>query len=175
MVPPCLLTISELIHSPRPVPVSPFVLTNGSKSVFLISGSIPDPVSAMVKRMPGREPFLCSRVLVTRIFSLPPCPHCVQSISDQVQDQLAEFSSPGDKGRAFAEISLNHDFSRVQSRLIEHQSGVHDLGDLHDDRTDRFPVKPESLGDDFRYSRQLSSAISPYLFDSSSEDELPMR
>jgi len=38
MVPPCFLTISELTHNPRPVPVSLLVLTNGSNSVFLISG-----------------------------------------------------------------------------------------------------------------------------------------
>ena len=45
------LDISELTRGPRPVPVSPFVLTNGSKSVLLISGLIPDPVSAIVKRI----------------------------------------------------------------------------------------------------------------------------
>src|SRR5205807_385184 len=35
------------IHNPNPVPFSPFVVTKGSKIVRIISGGIPDPLSAM--------------------------------------------------------------------------------------------------------------------------------
>src|SRR5439155_22092729 len=42
--PPCFCTIRAAIDNPRPVPFS-FVVKNGSKSLFSISGGMPFPVS----------------------------------------------------------------------------------------------------------------------------------
>jgi len=50
MLQPFFLMIYDVTHSPRPVPVSPLVVTNGSNSVDRTSGAIPDPVSAIVSR-----------------------------------------------------------------------------------------------------------------------------
>ena len=50
--PRCRSMISLLIHSPRPVPCSPFVEKNGSKILDKLYREIPAPVSATVIRTP---------------------------------------------------------------------------------------------------------------------------
>src|SRR5689334_9535714 len=50
MRPPWFSTMPRTIHKPSPVPFSPFVLTNGSKTVGSTDGGIPVPVSATMMR-----------------------------------------------------------------------------------------------------------------------------
>ena len=45
---PFFLTISDVTQRPKPVPVSPLVVTKGSNIVGRTSGGIPVPLSAMV-------------------------------------------------------------------------------------------------------------------------------
>src|SRR5438270_4570491 len=61
------------IHSPSPVPFSPFVLTHGSKMLCRISGGMPEPVSATRIWIQGCE---SSLAFTTRVLnrSTPPCP-----------------------------------------------------------------------------------------------------
>ena len=49
--------IPRLIHSPKPVPLSPLVVKKGSKMCEIVSVDIPAPVSAMVRVTPGRPVF----------------------------------------------------------------------------------------------------------------------
>ena len=56
---PLRLMISEVTQRPRPVPVSPLVVTKGSKIVGRTPGGIPVPVSAMVSRRCGWLPLNC--------------------------------------------------------------------------------------------------------------------
>jgi hypothetical protein len=44
--------ISRLIHSPKPVPLLPFVVKKGSKMWERVEGVIPEPVSAIVRMIP---------------------------------------------------------------------------------------------------------------------------
>ena len=44
--------MSSLIHNPKPVPLSPLVVKNGSKIRETVAGDIPGPVSAIVKISP---------------------------------------------------------------------------------------------------------------------------
>ncbi len=46
-------------------------------------------------------------------------PYGIQSIPNQVQDHLAEFTGHGKNRRAFAEIPFNDDLGVGQSRLIQ--------------------------------------------------------
>src|SRR6478735_6544552 len=59
------------IHSPSPVPLSPLVVTNGSKMERIISGGIPEPVSAIMMRIqPWRSS--CPGMWRVRMRNLPP-------------------------------------------------------------------------------------------------------
>src|SRR6266446_5211736 len=69
--PPCLSTIPLVTHRPRPVPFSPFVVKNGSKSLRRFSREIPGPLSAMKTRTPRLVGFLQSREAKTCNLSLP--------------------------------------------------------------------------------------------------------
>lgn len=55
IVPPSLFIKSCATHIPRPVPVSPFVVKNGSMMYCSISGDMPDPVSPTVIRTMAAE------------------------------------------------------------------------------------------------------------------------
>src|SRR6185437_4632089 len=59
--PSCFLTIPLLTQRPNPVPRSPFVVTNGSKSRLRLSGEMPTPLSAITTRTPERRALLHSR------------------------------------------------------------------------------------------------------------------
>jgi hypothetical protein len=48
----CRSIISRLIHSPKPVPLLPFVVKKGSKMWERVEGVIPEPVSAIVRMIP---------------------------------------------------------------------------------------------------------------------------
>ena len=53
MRPLCRELISDVIQRPRPLPESPFVVKKASKMRGRISVGMPQPLSAMVTRMPG--------------------------------------------------------------------------------------------------------------------------
>src|SRR5437763_15676510 len=57
IVPPCCSTIPFVTHKPNPVPLSPFVVKNGSKTRVRCSGAMPGPVSESVMRTPVRSLF----------------------------------------------------------------------------------------------------------------------
>jgi len=52
--PPYFWIMPRQTHNPSPVPLSPFVVKKGSKIRCRFSDEIPDPVSAITVRTPGR-------------------------------------------------------------------------------------------------------------------------
>ncbi len=70
--PPSLLMIPYATHRPRPIPCSPLVVKNGSKSRTLFFAGIPTPVSAIVIRTPSTAGLLPLAALRTRIEMVPP-------------------------------------------------------------------------------------------------------
>src|SRR5579872_4307250 len=79
MLPPCLRTISELTHKPRPVPRVAFVLTNGSKILDFTDSGMPGPVSATSTFTPFRpdRSWACRR----RISMRPPAAASIALVS----------------------------------------------------------------------------------------------
>ena len=71
--PRCLSTISRLIHNPSPVPLLPFVVKKGSKIWEIVSGEIPEPVSAIVTMtlLSPVSQFVPSRLRMASRRSLP--------------------------------------------------------------------------------------------------------
>src|SRR5438309_1728433 len=71
ILPPWFPMMPFTIHNPNPVPFSPFVVTNGSNTVFTMFGGIPEPVSASTMRIHPCRPSLPVTCRV-RTYSLPP-------------------------------------------------------------------------------------------------------
>ena len=69
MLPPCLTTISCVIHRPSPLPSSCLVVKKGSKILGSDSCEMPEPLSTRVTAVPGHWPLLHDfdlRILIVR-------------------------------------------------------------------------------------------------------------
>ena len=69
MLPPCLVTMSWVIHRPSPLPTSCLVVKKGSKILGSASGEMPEPLSRRVTAVPRHWPLLQDfdlRILMVR-------------------------------------------------------------------------------------------------------------
>ena len=82
---------------------------------------------------------------------------------------MAQLSGYAENRQAFPEISLNRDFRSSQPAPIEIESGVYDLGYLHEGGLVRLSVKPQILSDNLRNPRQLPRRIPERRFKSTSK------
>ncbi len=91
MEPPCFSMICLQTQRPRPFPVEPLVVKNGSNIVGSATGLIPWPLSAIVIRV--RElPSKGFRDLEARSVTLPSVAKCIQAVEHQVRDHLSQFT-----------------------------------------------------------------------------------
>ena len=114
MDPPSRSAIPRATHRPSPVPVSPLVVKNGSKTRLALWAGIPQPLSARVTRSPSTVVvFLRSADWLMRSAKRPPtgtAPHCIDQQSGEYLSNLTGIAD--DRGAIGLKLFCHRDAFR---------------------------------------------------------------
>ncbi len=147
MVQPLRRMISLVTQSPRPVPVSPLVVTKGSKMVGRRPAGMPVPVSAMV-RLDAGEAVVGSESGDADADAAATA-HGINGVADDVSDDLAEFAGLERTGAGRAQVIGWTVIWRRHAGVVELEDGTEDSGDLGFDGLAGLAVEAQGLAGDF--------------------------